>query len=114
LSAGQLLNIEIAVTVGVCLEFDLGKGLARKSESRATQKQFLHHWIFLPGYFDTDQRTGESFIRAKPSARLSPPSQRLPTRLTGPPRFMGRPGVIARATGRATSRTPGLATQLAG
>jgi hypothetical protein len=71
LSAGQLLNIEIAVTVGVCLEFDLGKGLPRKSDRRATQKQFLHHWIF-PGYVDTDQRTGESFIRAAPNARLTP------------------------------------------
>jgi len=40
--------------------------------------------------------------------------QRLPTRLTGPPRFMGRPGVTARATGRATSRTPGLTMQPAG
>jgi hypothetical protein len=52
--------------------------------------------------------------------------QRLPTRLTGPPRFIGvprrtptpaapMPGVTtARATGRATSRTPGLTMQPAG
>jgi hypothetical protein len=44
----------------------------------------------------------------------SAPFQRLPTRLTGPPRFIGRPGVTARATGRATSRTPGLTMQPAG
>src|SRR5215216_3761026 len=53
-------------------------------------------------------------------------SQRLPTRLTGPPRFIGvpartptpgapTPGVTtARATGRATSTTPGLATHPTG
>src|SRR5438132_11006934 len=52
--------------------------------------------------------------------------QRLPTRLTGPPRFIGvpartptpaapTPGVTtARATGRATSTTPGLATHPTG
>src|SRR3954449_4462728 len=52
--------------------------------------------------------------------------QRLPTRLTGPPRFIGVPGrtptpgaptpgvTTARATGRGRSTTPGLTTQPAG
>ena len=44
--------------------------------------------------------------------------QRLPTRLTGPPRFIGVPGrpatTAARATGRGRNTTPGLATQPVG
>ena len=71
LSASQLLNIEIAVAVGVCLEFNLCKGLTRKNDDCATQKQLLYHWIF-PGYFDTDQRVGKNFICAVPNARLTP------------------------------------------
>jgi len=53
-------------------------------------------------------------------------SQRLPTRLTGPPRFIGVPGrtptpgaptpgvTTARATGRGRSTTPGLTTHPTG
>jgi hypothetical protein len=45
--------------------------------------------------------------------------QRLPTRLTGPPRFIGVPALTpgaatARATGRGRSTTPGLTTHPAG
>jgi hypothetical protein len=41
--------------------------------------------------------------------------QRTPTRLTGPPRFIGLPGrTTARATGRGRSTTPGLTTHPTG
>src|SRR3954462_3431861 len=63
----------------------------------------------------------EPFINARNMA-----CQRLPTRLTRPPRFIGVPGrtptptaptpgvTTARATGRGRSTTPGLTTQPAG
>jgi hypothetical protein len=65
LSAGQLLNIKIAVAVGVGLEFDLSNGWSRKSDTRATQNQFLYdHWIFsfairFNSQVPTNQLTGE-------------------------------------------------------
>src|SRR5450631_487823 len=41
--------------------------------------------------------------------------QRTPTRLTGPPRFIGVPGrTTARATGRGRNTTPGLTTHPTG